>query len=427
MTVESVFEEFKWRGLVYDFTEGLQETLAKEKLTVYIGFDPTSNSLQVGNLLALMGLARLQRFGHTPIALAGGGTGMIGDPSGKTSERQLLPAEQVAANVEAIKGQLARFLDFEAKGNAAVIANNADWLLTVPLMTFLRDVGKHFTVNYMVAKDSVRTRIDREEGISYTEFSYMLLQAYDFSQLYERYGCTMQAGGSDQWGNITAGVELMRRSRGVRAYGLVYPLVTGPDGNKLGKTEQGTIWLDADKTSPYRYYQFWLNQGDADVISYLRYFTWLDQVEIAELEQRLADHPERRDAQRTLAEQMTRMTHGEAALSRAKQASAVLFGGEVEGLGAPEVADIFADVPSSDMPRGRLEGEGVPVVDLITEAGMTRSKGEARRLLQNGGVYINNIQVDDPERVVSLGDTIDGQFVLLRLGKKRYHLVSLQS
>jgi tyrosyl-tRNA synthetase len=427
MMTESVFDEFKWRGLVYDFTEGLPEALAKEKVTVYIGFDPTSDSLQVGNLLALMGLARMQRFGHTPIALAGGGTGMIGDPSGKSSERQLLSAEQVAANVEAIKGQLARFLDFGAQGNAAIIANNADWLLSVPMMTFLRDVGKYFSVNYMMAKDSVRTRLDREEGISYAEFSYMLLQAYDFVQLHERFGCTMQSGGSDQWGNITAGVELMRRSRGVRAYGLVYPLVTGPDGDKLGKSEQGAIYLDAEKTSPYRYYQFWLNQGDADVIAYLRYFTWLDRAAIAELEQKLAEHPERRDAQRTLAEEMTRMTHGETALSRAEQASVVLFGGEVEGLGAAEVEDIFADVPSSELSRARLEGEGVPVVDLVAEAGMTRSKGEARRLLQSGGVYVNNLQIADADRSLSLEDTIEGQFVLLRLGKKRYHLVRLQS
>ena len=427
MTVESVFDEFKWRGLVYDFTEGLPETLAKEKLTVYIGFDPTSNSLQVGNLLALMGLARMQRFGHTPIALAGGGTGMIGDPSGKSSERQLLDADEVAANVEAIKGQLARFLDFDAQNNAALIANNADWLLTVPMMTFLRDVGKHFTVNYMMAKDSVRTRLAREEGISYAEFSYMLLQAYDFLQLHERYGCAMQAGGSDQWGNITAGVELLRRSRSVRAYGLVYPLVTDSEGNKLGKSERGAIYLDANRTSPYRYYQFWFNQADADVIAYLRYFTWLDRAEIAGLEQELAEHPERRDAQRTLAEEMTRMTHGETALSRAQQASGVLFGGEVAGLGAVEVEDIFADVPSSEIPRARLEGEGVPVVDLLAAAGMTRSKGEARRLLQNGGVYVNNVQVDDVERTLSLSDTIEGRFVLLRVGKKRYHLVQLQS
>ncbi len=427
MAQKNVFDEFKWRGLVYDHTEGLPETLAKEKVTVYIGFDPTSDSLQVGNLLALMGLARLQRFGHTPIALAGGGTGMIGDPSGKKSERQLLTAEKVAANVECIKGQLARFLDFDASDNAARIVNNADWLLSVSMMGFLRDVGKYFTVNYMMSKDSVKTRLDRESGISYTEFSYMLLQSYDFLQLYDRYNCTMQAGGSDQWGNITAGVELIRRKRGASAHGLVYPLVTGADGNKLGKTERGTIWLDAKKTSPYRFYQFWLNQGDAEAIDYLKYFSWLTQEEVADLTQKTAEHPERREAQRTLAEVMTSVTHGEAALAKAQQASAVLFGGEIVGLGAADIQDIFADVPSNELAKSRFEGAGVAVVDLLDETGMTRSKGEARRLLKSGGIYVNNVQVKDADKAVALSDAIDGQFVVLRRGKKVYHLLQLAS
>jgi len=421
----SVFDEFKWRGLVYDFTEGLPETLATEKVTVYIGFDPTANSLQVGNLLALMGLARLQRFGHTPIAVAGGGTGMIGDPGGKTAERQLLAQEEVEANVEAIKGQLARFLDFDARGNAARIVNNADWLLKVSMMEFLRDVGKHFTVSYMISKDSVKTRLQREEGISYTEFSYQLLQSYDFQQLYDRYGCTMQAGGSDQWGNITAGVELIRRTRGVRAYGLVYPLVTDAEGNKLGKTVQGTVWLDAEKTSPYRYYQFWLNQGDDQVIDLLKYFTWLTQAEIAELEVQVAERPERREAQRTLAQELTRLTHGETALSKAEQASQVLFGGEIAGLDAADIADIFADVPSSEVGKGRFEGAGVSFVDLVDELGITRSKGEARRLLANGGFYVNNVQVAEADRSLTLADTFEGRFIVLRRGKKSYHLVRL--
>ncbi len=243
--MKNIFEEFQWRGLVYDSTEGLPETLAKEKVTAYIGFDPSSDSLQVGNLLALMGLARMQRFGHTPIALAGGGTGLIGDPSGKAHERQLQSRERIAANVENIKKQLVHFLDFEVRGNPARLVNNADWLTTIPMMDFLRDVGKHFTVNYMMAKDSVQSRLERQDGISYTEFSYMLLQAYDFLQLFDKYGCTLQAGGSDQWGNIIAGVELIRRVRSERAHALVYPLVTSGDGVKLGKTEQGAIWLDA--------------------------------------------------------------------------------------------------------------------------------------------------------------------------------------
>ncbi len=419
----NVFDEFRWRGLVYDFTEGLPEALASEKLTVYIGFDPTSNSLQVGNLLALMGLARMQRFGHAPIAVAGGGTGMIGDPSGKISERQLLSPEQVEANVEAIKKQLARFLDFDAATNPAKIVNNADWLLKVSMMAFLRDVGKHFTVNYMMAKESVRARLAREEGISYTEFSYMLLQAYDFLKLYDDHNCVLQAGGSDQWGNITAGVELIRRKRGARAHGLVYPLVTSADGTKLGKTERGTIWLDAQKTSPYRFYQFWLNQGDAAVIDYLRYFTFVGREEIAALEEQVAVHPERREAQRTLAQEMTRLTHGETALERAEQAAEVLFGGELAGLGAEEISDIFADVPSSELSRSRLEGLGLPLIDLLAEVGVTRSKGEARRLLQSGGVYVNNVAVEDLDRAVTLQDAIEGQFVVLRRGKKRYHLL----
>ncbi len=423
--MKNVFDEFKWRGLIYDFTEGLPETLATSPVTVYIGFDPTANSLQVGNLLALMGLARMQRFGHTPIALAGGGTGMIGDPSGKTDERQLMSIEQVRANVEAIKLQLARFLDFEVRSNPAKLVNNADWLLEVPMMVFLRDVGKHFTVNYMTSKDSVKTRLQREEGISYAEFSYMLLQAYDFQQLYDRYGCTLQAGGSDQWGNITAGVELIRRTRDARAYGLVYPLATDSEGVKLGKTVRGAVWLDAGKTSPYRFYQFWMNQGDDVVVSFLKLFTWLGQEAIADLETKLGEHPERREAQRALAQEVTRMTHGETALAKAEQASQVLFGGEIAGLSAGEIGDIFADVPSSEIPRARLEGDGASIIDLFEEMGLVRSKGEARRLLSNGGVYLNNAQVADPARAVSLEDTFGGQFVVLRKGKKQYHLVRL--
>jgi len=421
----NVFDELMWRGLVYDHTEGLPEVLAKEKVTVYIGFDPTSDSLQVGNLLALMGLARMQRFGHHPIAVAGGGTGMIGDPSGKAQERQLMSIEQVAANVEAIRPQLARFLDFESRKNPARIVNNADWLMPVSMMEFLRSVGKHFTVNYMLAKESVRSRLDREVGISYTEFSYMLLQAYDFLNLYDLYGCTLQAGGSDQWGNITAGVDLIRKVRSGRAYGLVYPLVTTSSGTKLGKTEQGTIWLDARRTSPYRFYQFWFNQTDTDVIQYLKYFTWLTKAEIDELAHEVAERPEQRAAQRTLAREMTRMVHGETALSQAEQASRVLFGGEIAGLSAAEIADIFDDVPFTDMPRSAFEGIGKPVVELLIETGLTRSKGEARRAISGGGVYINNLRVTDTERSVSLEESIEGQFIVLRKGKKRYHLIRI--
>jgi tyrosyl-tRNA synthetase len=419
----NIFDEFQWRGLVYDCTEGLQETLAKEQVTAYIGFDPTSNSLQVGNLLALMGLARMQRFGHTPIALAGGGTGMVGDPSGKTQERQLQSKEQIAANVAAIKGQLAHFLDFDVRANPARIVNNADWLTTIPLMDFLRDVGKHFTVNYMIAKDSVKSRLDRQDGISYTEFSYMLLQAYDFLQLFDRFGCTLQAGGSDQWGNITAGVELIRRVRGDRAFGLVYPLVTSADGVKLGKTEQGAIWLDPARTSPYRFYQFWLNQQDADVLRYLGYFTWLTQEEIAGLGAALAARPEQREAQRRLAREVTRMVHGEQALAGAERASQALFGGALDGLSGADIEDIFAEVPASEVPRSAFAGAGKPILDVLTETGMAKSKGEARRLIASGGAYVNNVRVEDAAQNVSTVQLIEGRFVVLRTGKKQYHLI----
>lgn len=421
----TIFEEFQWRGLVHSFTEGTPEVLAKEKLTIYIGFDPTAASLQIGNLMTLMGLARMQRFGHSPIALAGGGTGMIGDPSGKSSERQLLTREQVQANLEAVKPQLERFLDFEVQSNPARIVNNADWLCEVGLMDFLRDVGKYFSVNYMIAKDSVKSRLDREEGISYTEFSYMLLQSYDFVQLYDRYGCTMQSGGSDQWGNIVAGVELMRRMRNTRAYGLVYPLVTNADGSKLGKSEKGTIFLDAKSTSPYRFFQYWLNRDDADVVEDLKRFTWMTQDEIAELGHKVATQPEQREAQRTLARTMTAMVHGETALAKAMQASQVLFGGEIAGLNADEIGDIFSDVPSSQVAKSALEGAGQPLVDVLVDTGLTRSKGEARRLIDNGGVYVNNVPAASADQTVTLADAIEGQFVVLRKGKKSYHLVQV--
>ncbi|MBN2002215.1 MAG: tyrosine--tRNA ligase [Anaerolineae bacterium] len=422
----TIFDEFQWRGLLHSFTEGAPEVLAKEKVTVYIGFDPTADSLQVGNLLALMGLARMQRFGHSPIALAGGGTGIIGDPSGKTSERQLLDLEQVQANVAAIKPQLERFLDFEVKGNPARVVNNADWLCKISMIDFLRDVGKHFTVNYMVAKDSVKSRLEREEGISYTEFTYMLLQSYDFVQLFDRYGCTFQSGGSDQWGNIVAGVELMRRMRGAKGYGLVYPLIMNADGTKLGKSERGTIFLDAKRTSPYRFYQFWMNREDSEVVDDLKHFTWMTQDEIAELAHKVTTEPEKREAQRVLAQTMTRAVHGDAALDKALQASQVLFGGEIAGLSAEEIGDIFSDVPSGQIAKSAIEGAGKPLVDVLADTGLTKSKGEARRLIDNGGVYVNNVQAN-VDQAITLADAVEGQFVVLRKGKKNYLLVQVMA
>lgn len=422
----TVFEEFKWRGLVYDHTDGVPDVLAQEKVTVYNGFDPTADSLHIGNLVPMMGLARLQRYGHTPIVIAGGGTGMIGDPSGKSSERQLLTIEEIEANVAAQKVQLAYLLDFEAKNNPAQIINNADWLTEISMMEMLRDTGKHFTVNYMMAKDSVKSRLEREDGISFTEFSYMILQAYDFLHLFDHHNCTMQAGGSDQWGNITAGVELIRRKRGIKAYGLVYPLITNADGSKFGKTASGTnIWLDPKRTSPYRFYQYWLNANDADAINYLKYFTWLTQAEIKTLENALFEQPHLREAQRRLAQEITRMMHGETALAKAEKASEVLFGGDLDGLDASDITDIFADVPSSQIAKSQLLGDGLLLADLLAESNLASSKGDARRSIQGGGIYVNNLRITDQNQMITLAQSIEGKFLVLRKGKKQYHLVQV--
>ena len=422
----NAFAELKWRGLVYDHTESVPDVLAKEKVTVYNGFDPSADSLHIGNLVPLMVMARLQRFGHTPILLAGGGTGMIGDPSGRSSERNLLSLEELEANLAKVKQQLASVLDFEVKGNTAVMVNNADWLSQVSLLDFLRDTGKHFTVNYMLAKDSVKSRIQRDDGISYTEFSYMLLQAYDYLHLHDTYGCSLQCGGSDQWGNIIAGVELIRRVRSAKVNAMVFPLVTQADGSKFGKTAAGTnAWLDPQRTSPYRFYQFWLNSDDADAINYLKYFTWLTEEEIAEYQQILFERPEKREAQRRLAQEVTRMIHGETAVYKAEQAAQVLFGGDLDGLDAADIQDIFADVPSSELPKSALAGDGLPVADLLAQSGLAQSKGDARRTIQGGGVYLNNRRVEEQNQAVTAVDAIEGQFLILRKGRKAYHLVKL--
>ncbi len=419
----NVYDEFRWRGMLYDASEGLEEVLAKQKITAYIGFDPTAASLHVGSLLPIMGLVRLQQYGHTPIALVGGGTGMIGDPSGKTLERQLLSKEQIEHNLEGIREQLSHFLDFEARTNAAMLVNNADWLAPLSLVDFLRDTGKYFTVNYMLAKESVKRRYEQGEGISFTEFSYMLLQAYDFLVLYDRYDCILQMGGSDQWGNIVAGTELIRKLRGDRGYGAVFPLVTTSGGIKFGKTEAGTIWLDPRLTSPFRFYQFWINTDDRDVVKYLKYFTMLNRQEIAELETSVVVAPEKREAQRRLAQEVTRMVHGEANLRKAIQASQVLFGGEITDLSAEDVLDIFAEVPSSAMPRALFEGEGLPLVDAVVASGFATSKGAARRIIEAGGVYVNNRRVTDVRAMIGLSDLIDGQYLVMRKGAREYHLI----
>lgn len=417
----NIFEELKWRGLVFDHTEEVPELLAKEKISLYNGFDPTADSLHVGHLVPMIALARFQRFGHTPIAVAGGGTGMIGDPSGRSDERNLLGPEQIQYNVERIKTQLAQFLDFEVKSNPAKLVNNADWLAPLSMLDFLRDVGKSFSVNVMLSKDSVKSRL--ENGISYTEFSYMLLQSYDFLHLYRQQGCVLQTGGSDQWGNITAGSDLIRREGG-RAHGLVYPLITKADGSKFGKTAAGAVWLAADRTSPYRFYQFWVNADDKDVVNYLKKFTWLPQEEVAGLEAQHTAAPHERVAHKRLAQEMTRTLHGETALAKAEQASAVLFGGSLEGLSAGDIADIFAEVPSTEIGRHEFDG-GLNVVDLVAQVGISKSKGEARRDIQGGGVYLNNGRIDDVAQTVAAGEAIEGQFLVLRKGRKQYHLVKI--
>jgi tyrosyl-tRNA synthetase len=422
--VESnVFEDLKWRGLVYDHIEGIDRLLATEQVTVYNGFDATADSLHVGHLVPLIALARLQRYGHHPIALAGGGTSMIGDPSGKATERALLTRAQVEANVDAIKVQLAHLLDFEAKSNPARLLNNADWLSSLNLIDFLRDTGKHFTVNYMVAKDSVKARLQREEGISFTEFSYMLLQSYDYLHLYQHQGCTLQTGGSDQWGNITAGVELIRRATGSGVYGMVYPLITKSDGTKFGKTESGSVWLAPERTSPYRFYQFWLNTEDSDVVKYLKFFTFLPKTDIEELAQAVVERPEGRDAQRRLAREMTALMHGQTGLAAAENASQALFGGDVTGLSAAEIEDIFADVPSIEMPRHNFEDGGMLVPDLLVGAGAAQSKGEARRGIDQGGFYLNNQRVAGVGQAVTTNELLAGRFLVIRKGRKQYFLV----
>lgn len=423
----TIIDELRWRGLIYDKTEGLDELTGTSKITLYNGFDPTKDTLHVGHLVPMMQLARWQRFGHTPIALAGGGTGMIGDPGGRSAERNLLSLEEIDANVVHIKAQLESILDFEVKSNPAKVVNNADWLRRLSLVDFLRDTGKHFTVNYMVAKDSVKSRLEREDGgISFTEFSYMLLQAYDYLHLFDVENCLLQAGGSDQWGNILTGVELIRRVRGQRAHALVYPLITRADGSKFGKTAEGTsVWLSPEYTSPYRFYQFWYNTDDGDAVTYLKYFTWLDEGRIAELEHLLFEQPERREAQRTLAREVTRMVHGETALGKAEQASQALFGGDVSGLDAADIEDIFVEVPSNEVSKEALS-DGLTVVDLLVESGLASSKADARRSIQGGGIYLNNERVTDAAQAAGLSQAIDGRFLVLRKGRRQYHLVRVR-
>jgi tyrosyl-tRNA synthetase len=420
-----VFRELEWRRMVYESTEGARDLLAREKVTCYIGFDPTASSLHVGSLLPMMALARMQRFGHSPIAIVGGGTGLIGDPSGRTQERQLLTLEEIDENLKGIFLQLSRFLDFDAPANPARIVNNAEWLGRLDLMGFLRDTGKHFTVNYMLSKESVKRRLDAEDGISFTEFSYLLLQAYDFLTLFDRYGCTFQMGGSDQWGNITAGCDLIRKLRGARAHGLVLPLVTTASGVKFGKTEAGTVWLDERRTSAFRFYQFWLNTDDRDVANYLRYFTFMPEPDIVSLDVELARAPEQRQAQRTLAQQVTRLVHGEEALARAERASALLFGEGITELNVDEVLAVFDDVPSIELEAETFTGQGFPLADIMVRTGAAGSKGEAARLIRGGGVYVNNRRIADERARLLADQAISGRLFVVRKGQRQNYVVKL--
>lgn len=421
----ALIEDLQWRGLLYDKTEGLEAALDEGPMVGYCGFDPTADSLHVGNLVPIMALARFQKFGHQPIALLGGATGMIGDPSGKSKERNLLSTEQLHHNISCIRKQLSHFLDFDTPENPAKLLNNLDWLGEMSFIDFLRDVGKHFPVSQMMAKESVKRRITSEEGISFTEFSYMLLQAYDFYHLNKHYNCRIQLGGSDQWGNITSGTDLIRRNKGSKSYGYVLPLVTNSNGTKFGKTESGNVWLDPEKTSPYRFYQFWLNTSDEDALRYLKYFSLIEREEIEVLISQQQEAPHKRAVQHTLAEDVTERVHGREALEGAKRASRVMFGGEIGDISAGEIADIFADIPSTEFSAAAFSDGGKSLIEAFAEVGLTKSKGEARRLLQGGGVNLNNQRIKDANFAMTLDDSLHGRFFVLRKGSKHYHLIKL--
>ncbi len=419
----NLFDELKRRGLVHDHTdrEEMTSALGKGGVSLYSGFDPTSDSLHIGSLIPIVGLMRFQRAGHRPIAVIGGGTGMIGDPSGKSEERNLLDAEVLEHNLKGIRVQLEKFLDFDAGSNSALLVNNAEWLSEVRLIDFFRDVGKHFSIGYMMAKESVKTRI-ADAGISYTEFSYMALQAFDFLQLYEKENCALQIGGSDQWGNITAGIELIRRVHGKPAYGMTFPLITTSDGRKFGKTEKGNIWLDPKRTSPYRFSQYWIQTDDRDVGRFLRYFTFLPLDEIDEIEKEHLESPEKRAGQRRLSRELTTLVHGAAAARSAERAAEILFGAQLDGI---EKTDLLS--AAEEMPKTLQSGAPpYPLIDILLETGLSKSKSLARKELRGGGIYVNNCRITDETSALSADDILFGQYILLRKGKKNYHLLELK-
>jgi tyrosyl-tRNA synthetase len=416
-----LLRELEWRGLLYQKTDGVGAALERGPVSGYVGFDPTASSLHVGNLVPVMGLVHLQRAGHRPVVLVGGGTGMIGDPSGRTSERQLLTTDQVHANAASIRDQLKRFLSFDGE-TGAIMRNNADWLLSLGAVELMRDVGKHFSVNVMLAKESVKSRM--ESGISYTEFSYMLLQAYDFLQLHRSDGVTLQLGGSDQWGNITAGTDLVRRVEGAEAHGITLPLVTTASGAKFGKSEAGAVWLDPSMTSPYRFYQFWYNTDDRDAIRYLKMFTLLSQGEIEGLRAESESHPERREAQRMLARDVTTRVHGPEAARIAGELSTLLFGGgDASSLSPAALTALAGEVPFAEVATGE---EGVDLLEALTATGLVASKGAARRLLDQGGVYVNGERAGSSLRHIPPAKLLEGEHLLLRKGAREYGLVRVR-
>ena len=421
-----LFAELRWRGLIQQTTDDaeLPRWLAAERRTVYAGFDPTAASLHVGSLLPLLVLRRFQHAGHRPIVLVGGATGMIGDPSGKSEERNLLSVARLEQNVDGLKQQIKAFLDFDAGQNGAVLVNNHDWMQSFGYLDFLRQVGKHAPVNVMLAKESVKSRLERDAaGLSYTEFSYMLLQAYDFVHLHQQYGCELQLGGSDQWGNITAGIDLARRMNGARLFGMTCPLLTKSDGSKMGKTERGAIWLAAERTSAYQFYQYWINTEDTDVGLCLRMLTDLERAEIEALDAARQADAGRRESQRRLAAELTRLVHGDDGLAAATRATQIFFGAEIDQVDDQQLAEIFADVPSTQLAGERLAGAGLAIVDALVEGGLARTKSEARRTVQQGGAYVNNRRVESIEMKITAEHLAGRSTVVLRAGKKRYALL----
>jgi tyrosyl-tRNA synthetase len=414
-----LLQDLAWRGIIYQQTdeEGIKDALGKEKISLYCGVDPTADSMHIGHLLPFLTLRRFQEHGHRPIVLVGGATGLIGDPSGKSEERKLLTLETVQDNVAGIKKQLESIFEFDGE-NGAIMVNNYDWAGSMDIVTFLRDIGKHIGVNYMLAKDTIASRL--ETGISFTEFTYTILQALDFLHLYENHNCRLQIGGSDQWGNITSGLELIRKMQpeGSKAFGLTIPLVTKADGTKFGKSESGAVWLDPEKTTPYEFYQFWINTADADVVKYLKYFTFLSHEEIEQLEASVQEEPHLRKAQKALAEEMTRLIHGDESLEQAIKISNALFSGDVRTLSAAEIKQGFKDVPSFE--ASATEGN---LVDLLVAAGISPSKRQAREDISNGAITINGEKVTDTSYVLQETDRIEGLFTIIRRGKKKYSLI----